>query len=283
MLILSFSTFAQDNDSEAQEVKLEDAPQDVAATPALVSSAETDLGDERHKPYASHWLTSFGFETSKYEVPFEFHGEKKNLNPKDQELSGGRLGFGGQIYLGAGFATTSKVEGYYQGTLFTKAINGGPNEKDVEFASTKRTGSLWGIDAVQSLSYIFEMKTRNPFMGEWTYLYVEPFIEAGVGKGFAYNSVDYKYLLVTANESYRSATSDEFTNAKIGAGVNFTSTSGFFLFLKITQNRYDVTDRKITGAVRPNLATTETSLKGSSKDVKLDPVTIYALGGGYKF
>jgi hypothetical protein len=283
LMILSLSAFAEDAVPEASEVTLENQPTDIAITPALVSSAETDIDDTKHNPYKSHWLTSFGFETSKYETIFDFQGDKKNLSPSKQELTGGRLGFGGQIYLGAGFATTSKVEGYYQGTLFTKAINAAPDEANIEFASTKKVGNVWGFDATQSLSFMFQMKTRNPLMGEWTYLTIEPFIEAGIGKGSAYQSVKYQYLLQTTREYYRSHVSDQYTNAKVSAGINFTATSGFFLYLKATQNRYDITDRKITGAYRHNSDPTETSLKSSPSNVKMDAVTIYALGGGYKF
>ncbi len=280
MLILSFSTFAQDSDSEVTTL---DQPQDKAETPALVSSAETDVDDDKFNPFSSHWLTAFGFETSKYEVPFEYEGTKKNFRKGDQTITGGRLGFGGEIYLGAGFATTSKVEGFYMGSLFTKAKNAGPEDTKIEFASSKKTSSVWGVEASQSLSYIFEMKTRNPFMGEWTYLTVEPFVEAGIGKAFAYNSVNYRYDLADAQEFYRERVSDNLLNARIGGGINFTSRTGYFLYLKATQNRYDVTDRKIKGAYRKNGETADTSLYRKPNNVKMDAVMVFALGGGYKF
>jgi hypothetical protein len=252
-------------------------------TPSLISDADIEKEHEHFERRASHWLTSFGFEMANYEVPFDFRGAKKNFHPNDQQLSGGRLGFGGEIYLGKGFLTTSKVEGYYLGTLFTRSINAGPEETDVEFASTKKSGNLYGMDVSQSLTYLIDMKTKNPFMDEWTYLTCEPFIEAGIGKAIAYNSVQYQYLLSDVRENHREHVSDQILNARIGAGISFTSNTGFFLYIKATQNRYDVTDRKVRGASRPNGQDGETSLKRSDNDVKMDPVTIWALGGGYKF
>ena len=71
-------------------------------------------------------------------------------------------------------------------------------------------------------------------------------------------------------------------NARVGAGFNLTSNSGFFLALKATINRYDVTQRKIDGFTQPNGQAT-TPINETLKDAKIEPVVIYTLGGGYKF
>jgi hypothetical protein len=273
VMSISLSAFAQD---------LESGTPDAASTPAITSSVETKE-EHVHDPSKSHWLTTINFETSKYETPFEFSGQEKNFKPGDQTITGGRIGFGGEIYLGKGFATTSKVEGFYMGSLFTKAKNAAPEDQNIEFAYYTKNSTVWGVEAAQSLSYIFQMKTRNPVMGEWTYLTVEPFIEAGLGKGFANHNLKYKYELSSVQEYYRAHASDNFLNARIGAGVNFTSRQGYFLFLKATQNRYDVTDRKITGARQQNGSPAETLISEKPNNVKMDPVTVFALGGGYKF
>ncbi len=76
-------------------------------------------------------------------------------------------------------------------------------------------------------------------MDEWTYLTVEPYIEAGAGVASAYNRIAYAYDLGTVNEAYRQTMKDNLVNARIGAGINFTSTSGYFLYLRATHNRYD--------------------------------------------
>ncbi len=254
---------------------------------AQVSDADTPVMstevDEDHdfNPRKSHWLTSFGFESLQYPTFYEFQGVKKNFFPDDQELFGGRLGFGGEIYLGAGFMTTSKVEVFYLGTLFSRTLNGGTEDEDVKFAFTKKTGQLFGAEASQSLGFMFDMKTKNPFMDDWAYLTVEPFVEAGVGKAMALNKLNYSYKLDTTDESYRLRVQDELFNAKLSAGVNLTSRSGYYLYLKVTQNRFDVTKREAKQLKKEN-GQGEVSSEPELSD-KIDIVTTYAIGGGYKF
>lgn len=251
-------------------------------TPALVTE---DISVERiHNPRKSHWLSTFGFEGTKYDVPFNFTGAEKSFKPNQQELWGGRIGFGGEIYLGAGFNTVSKVEGYYMGTLFSRVLNAGPEDDDIEFAYSKRTGQIFGVDASQSIGFMFDMKTKNPFMDEWAYLTVEPFIEAGIGMARAYNRVNYSYDTGSSGtqERYKSRINDDLINARVGAGVNLTSTSGFFLYLKATVNRYDITERKSKTYTQPD-GLPGSTVETTDKNAKIDPVTVYALGGGYKF
>lgn len=140
-----------------------------AESPVMQIEVENDRD---FNPYKSHWLVSFNFEGLKYEVPFEFAGARKSIKPRDQELWGGRLGIGGEVYLGAGFMTTTKLEGYYVGTLFARRLNAGPDDEDEDVAYTKRTGQVYGVDVSQSLGYLFNFKTKNPFLDEWAFLTV---------------------------------------------------------------------------------------------------------------
>jgi hypothetical protein len=280
VLLVSTSLYAQETEkTETTEKASVNGP--ALDTPALV----TENLDKRRNfnARASHWLTTFGFEGMKYEVPFEFDGVKRNFNPSQQELWGGRLGLGGEIYLGAGFNTVSKLEGYYMGTLFSETLNGGDVDEDVKFAYTKRTGQILGLDISQSLGFIFDMKTRNPIMREWSYMTVEPYVEAGIGVAQSYHRINYSYELATTNEDYKSVIRDNLTNAKIGAGINFTSSSGFFFYMKATQNRYDITQRKTDLFQRDNSGTISNGPTMKDKNVKIDPITVYAIGGGYKF
>jgi hypothetical protein len=233
-------------------------------------------------PYKNHFITSFGFEAMKYDVPYEFSGVKKNFHPRTQDLYGARLGLGNEIYLGGGVNTTTKVEGYYNGTMFSQILNGGAQDKDVKFAYTKRTGQVYGFDASQSIGVLFNMKAKNPFLDEWTYLTVEPFVEAGLGVGRAYNSINYSYNLDTTNERYKRAINDSLTNMRLGIGVNFTSSESFFFFIKATQSRYNVTSRKIEGFTRQN-GGTDIFESSKPKNVSMDAIMVYSLGGGYKF
>jgi len=230
----------------------------------------------------SHWVNSFGFEGVKYEVPFEFSGAQKTITPGEQELWGGRLGFGREFYLGAGFNATTKLESYYVGTLFAGKENLVSDNDDVDLAYTKETGNVWGIEAIQSIGFLFDMKTKNPFLDEWTYLTVEPYIEAGFGIGWAYNRLDYNYDLNNVSEKYTQKVTDNLLNTRFGGGINFNATTGYFLYLKAFINNYDVIKRKTKTYEMPN-GGSGTTVTDTEKNVEVDPQLTYSIGGGYKF
>lgn len=259
----------------------EQTPPPAVTTPVITTEAPKDDRYIVHKK--SHWITTFGFEGLKYELPFEFRGVKKNFKDRDQELYGARLGIGGQLHLGAGIVTTSKIEGFYNGTLFSKVQNAGPEDDDEDVAQVKRNGGIYGAEISQQLGFIVEFRTKNPFMDEWAYLTFEPFVEAGLGVAQAYNSVSYYYDSAgVIDEGYRQRISDKLTNAKIGAGFNLTGRSGFFMYARGTVNRFDITERKIRNYIKQDQQAPVTDSQ-TIKDAKMDPVTIIAIGGGYKF
>jgi hypothetical protein len=278
-----------------EEKKSEEVVEQVEVAPAVVSTpvaivtptlkTEKVLEEEKtFKTRASHWVTTFTFENSQYELfpdNYSFSG-KKDFESEKHQLWGGRLGFGGEIYLGWGFVTRSMIEGYYHGTLFSQVLNGGDYDSDVKFAYTKKTGQLLGGDASQSFGWMFDLKTVNPFTDEMTYLSIETFVEAGIGKGWAYNKLNYSYDLDTTDERFNIRVRDDLLNARVGAGINMTSNQGFFLSLKATINRYEITQRKINGYIQEN-GNPQTSISEKPENAKIDPVVIYTLGGGYKF
>lgn len=251
----------------------------LGANPILESEV---IENNRYNPRKSHFFIGVNFEGMKMPTAFEFSGVKSNFKPKDQELWGGRLTFGGELYLGAGFMTTTRLEGYYMGTLFSETLNGGTQDADVKFAYTKKHSQVFGGEASQSLGYIFNMKTKNPIMEEWSYLTVEPFIEFGVGVGRAYNNINYKYELETTDELYKLKVNDDLINSKIAFGVNFTSSHGFYFFLKATQNRFDIKNQKSRQVVRINGSGTDV-VTNPKFDDKIHTNMTYAIGGGYKF
>ena len=262
----------------------EDSPQPMINTETPTVTTEIPVEEKDFNSRESHWFNVFGFESLKYRAPFDFVGVEKTLTARDQELWGGRLGFGGEIYLGLGLVTTTKVEGYYVGTLFSQVLNAGPDDVDEEFAFSKKTGQVFGVDATQTLGFMFEMKTKNPFLDEWSYLMVEPYAEFGVGRGWAQSRVNYHYDTgpTGTQEDYRQTMRDDLVNTRVGGGINFTSRSGYFLFLKTYVNRFDVTQRKIRTYEKPDGGSATTS-SDTDKDVKIKPITTFALGGGYKF
>lgn len=281
---------APEETEKKREIILEDpkeAAEKAAATDTSgnspVMTTEVPKEKRNFNPLESHWVTSYGFEGMKYDTDFNFDGEEKSFSPGEIELWGGRIGLGGEIYLGAGFLTTSKVEGYYNGTLFNRVLNAGPEDDDVEFAYSKITGQVYGIDISQSIGYIFDMKTYNP-LGEWTYLTIEPYVEVGVGRAWSYTKVNYNYNTgATTNEGYKKRSEDELVNARFGGGINFTANTGFFFYIKAHVNSFDITKRESEEYKRPDQAPTGTTTSTESTDAKIDPKTTYAIGGGYKF
>lgn len=280
-----------DDDQPREEPK--DEPKKIAdqtpppslSTPVITTEAPRDNRYINHQK--SHWITTFGFEGLKYELPFEFEGERRNVRDRDQELYGGRMGVGGQLYIGGGFFTTSTAEGFYVGTLTKNVQVADPNVEDEEAGTFKRTGGLYGVELAQNLGFMFEFRTKNPFMDEWAYLTIEPFVEAGIGVARAYNAVHYQYDTGTSatgvQEKYKKRMSDELTNARVGAGFNLTGRTGFFMTAKVSVNRYDITKRKVDSYAQQDDGTITNPDTVTQKDVKIDPITVITIGGGYKF
>ena len=266
-----------------EEVKVAEAPK---ATPKAESKSELD-DDDRFNSRKSHWVTTFGFETTKYTLPLDFNGSQKTFGETERDLYGGRLGVGREFYLGWGFLLQGRVEGYYMGTLF-EGIKTADPEFSTEVSNRKDTGSLYGAEAVGHLGWMFDYKTRNPFLGDMTYMAMELFVEAGVGRGKSYQRREYKFDASTV-DFYDFIMEDEFTTATVSAGVNFLSTSsGFFLYLRATQSSLAIDkrtgrSRTLEGATAGTSTSTATLVKFSEKDPDVDPITVFALGGGYKF
>ena len=299
-VLISLSAYAQDDElltdpgpenstpvltttpPDDTEKELLTPPNPEVTTPVLTSSDNPDK-IRVFNPRKGHLITTFGFEGLKYEVPFDFrsNNNKKNFHPGTQDLFGARFGLGAEIYIGGGLNTTSKIEGYYVGTLFTKKRSADPDVPDVEeYAYYKKTGGLYGVDVAQSLGYLIDMKTYS-VMGTMVQLTFEPFAEIGAGMAKAYNAIAYNYE-TSFKESYRLRVSDDLLVGRIGGGFNIISGQGYFLHVKITQAKYDITKRKLAGRTTQSDGTTF-SHDGSDNDVKIDPITTFIIGGGYKF
>ncbi len=256
------------------------------AEPKIESKAQVDDEDMPFNHRKSHWIGNFGFETTKYTLPLNFTGASDYFKKKERELHGGRLGFGREFYLGAGFLFQGRVDGYYMGTLFEGIKTADPNFPGTEVSNEKDTGSYYGVDAMAHLGWMFDYKTKNPFLGDMAYLAMEFFIEAGVGKGRSYQRKQYNFEAASVDQ-YDFIMEDDFTTNSITGGFNILSTSsGFYLTLKATQVNISLDRRRIREKIL------EGGAPGSSVDqfdkrrddnADIDPVTIFALGGGYKF
>jgi|GEM_PF-2506552 len=272
-----------------EEVVVETQVEPVAepkAEPKIESTAQIDDEDMPFNHRKSHWIANFGFETVKYTVPLEFAGASEDFGEKDRDLYGARLGFGRDFYLGAGFLFQGRVDGYYMGTLFEGIQTADPEFPGTEVSNEKDTGSYYGADAVAHLGWMFDYKTKNPFLGDMAYLAMELFVEAGVGKGRSYQRKEYNFDAASVDQ-YDFIMEDEFTTQTVSAGINILSTSsGFYLYLKGTQvnlslDKRDIREKRLEGGASGSSA--GSFVKRSDNSADIDPVTIFALGGGYKF
>jgi hypothetical protein len=238
--------------------------------------------DEEYKPFVnrrSHWVINFAGEGLEYVLPFSFDGVK-DFDEENRGLSGARLGLGREFYIPGGFLIGPRLDAYYLGTLFEKVKTAGAELNNEPVSGTKDSGSLYGVDAVMHLGWMFEYKTKNPFLNEMVNMAMELFVEGSVGKAQAWNKKRY-YYDTTSYEGYRHTIADNIDSRSFGGGINLLSTtSGFFLQLKSMTTTFDITQRKET-----IFDTTTPSRNGTFKshDVDIDPVTVYTFGGGYKF
>jgi hypothetical protein len=229
-----------------------------------------------HNALKSQWIFSLGAEQSRYYLPWDYTSPSKNFRHKGRTLSGGRFTFGREFSLFAGLIASTKIEGYYLGTLFTKAETGG-QEAGIDITQTKRTGQLAGADVVLSLGYSFPMSFRDLFIGQMNYLRFEPYVEIGTGRAWAFNKLYYTDIRDGGRE-YEHIFSDVLLNSRLSIGFNLTSLSNYFMYVRATANDFTISertiDRRVDGASDPTIKQT---------DAKMAPVMIYAVGGGYKF
>lgn len=272
-------TPSKETDAEAE---LYEKPSPEVSTPVVTTlEADQPRGGKEFNPRKSHLVTSFSFEGLKYEFEQGYDGAKKDFKDTERELYGARLGVGYEMYLGAGFNTTTKLNGFYVGTLFEQKQTADPDVEDIDFAFSKRTSSFWGAEIAQSIGFLFDMRSKNLF-GDMVKLTIEPFVEAGVGKAFAYNRINYFYDTTgtTAGgtrEAYRRTVSDNLTTMRLSAGFNVISTQGYFLHVMASVVNLDLTDRDVEE--RTNFV--DNASPAFTED--LDPTVSYTLGGGYKF
>ncbi len=271
-------------ESSEPEIQLSDAEKK-SEMPVLSSEV---TNDEEFTAKKSHWQALYAFEMFKLQTPFKFTNGKNNkiFTEEDEQLFGGRLGFGRNLYIGGGLNTTSRLEAFYAGAAFGNVKTANP-DADQNISTKKVNGQNYGADICQSLGFIFEAKMMNPFMDQMTYMTIEPFVEVGAGVSNARSKASYDYDTGAYVDHYRHTIDDKIANARIGAGINIAGRTGFFMFLRVTQNRYKILNRKTTGYTQPN-GQSSTDLdtdaqRKADKNVNINPITMFTLGGGYSF
>lgn len=234
-----------------------------------------------YNPQKSNWVSSFGFEAQGLPVERDYQGQGKSFVDKNELLAGARLGVGREFYLGAGFFTRTSIEGYFVGTLFepTKAVT--KEDKKATTSYTQKKGNIWGGEVSQTLSYITEFNAPS-FIGEHKVkMYFEPFVEAGIGMGKTYFRFDYTMRTASINEDYRKVLDNTFISQKLSVGMNFISTTGYFLTLKASQLAHQVGESKSY-----EMAGNGGGMNRRDIDQKNETINLsysYYLGGGYKW
>jgi hypothetical protein len=289
-----------DNPNEAP-AKAEDAfkpdpPErklDITETPSISSVPLEDINKKKFNPLESHWLFGMSIEGSAYPTPFNFQGDKATYQDvgkkkQTQTIFGPRFFWGGEFYLGKGLMTSTRLEGYFQSTIFKDTKTADPLKPTTTIAEDQTVAQLWGGDLVQTLSYVFEVKVKNHLVDEISYLTIEPFIEAGIGTAKAYNYKKYYWDTSGAvspdgvSEFYQDRIKEDLINHRFGAGIQLTSRQGFFFHLRVTQNNYHVSSRSETGYYKTTNAPV-VNINNSGITDKVHQIMIYSLGGGFKF
>jgi hypothetical protein len=259
---------------------------DTGMAPLPVAKLEKKIESGDFKAREGHWLGTFAFEGMGYPLPFDFKEATKpkyRFKEKDRGLYGVRMGFGREIYLGGGFMTSSRGELYYLGTLFEKKKYIEDNGTKLDFSFVKDSGQIYGGEVVQTLSYLIDFGAKNPIMEESSRLVFEPFVEGGLGIGKSYNKKNYEFKVAgQTDERYKQSYDDTLANIKLGLGFQITSSEGYFLTVKVSQNQYIATTRESKTYKKPDGAP-GVSTSDKQSGVSLDQITMFTLGGGYKF
>lgn len=249
---------------------------------ALAAPIQSATSVDEKKPFSStenHVIGLFSFEKSRYSFPAEYQGEKESFKKDSRDLFGLRLGAGPEWYLGKGFDFGFRGDVYYLGTAFERGEN--PDNLSDSQAREKNSGQLYGADAVAHLGWNFDYKIRNPLIDEISSLTGEFFVEAGAGLGQAWNRKNYYYRANNVDEYYQLNVSEKFASTTIAVGFNAISRSGYLFFLRAAQLDTKVSEVTLKGRSRAN--GTEDIIDETLRNVSASPLTLFSIGGGYKF
>jgi hypothetical protein len=250
-------------------------------SPAPVSTQALAEGNDKFNHRASHWVGQFAFESLQYETPHSFSGQNREISDTTPELLGIRVGIGREAYLGGGFLMGARLDGYYFGLIQTDER--ASRKLTEEQSAMENTGQLFGGDAIGHLGWMFDYRTKNPFLGEMTYMSMELFVEAGLGVGRGYHRKDYFYEVGTRDD-YDRIIEDSFNTQILSIGANFLSTTtGYFFTLRGSRYTHDITKRTIRESSQVFGGGVVTKDQVTLEDVAMDPIMVFSLGGGYKF
>jgi hypothetical protein len=228
----------------------------------------------------SNWLFEMGYSSLPYEVVMPvYDGSYDKVKAKeDLSLSGLNLGFGGQIYFGAGFSSTIKIVGTHY-RAFEDVTAKAAEDIDLDLVKLDFTHEVTTAEASGSLDYLIET----------SYFGVQPFVAFAVGVGESKTERDYDYDGLSGGDNpnpeiYDVTSKEKFNYNKITLGLNFISKIGITSFFSVSQYSMVKTDREIKGKFTTQAQQTPQRVDSESEDLNEDSsMTVASVGFGYLF
>ena len=240
-----------------------------------------EFGVDDYNAQKSKWKFDVGFNYLDYPTRLPvFDGQfYKNKELENYEIYGLNLGFGRDLYLGAGFSITGRLGSFYYAT-FDNQTGKASKEIDLELASNRREHNLYGADAQISLNYIIEGSVVD----------FQPFVFGGVGVGTANIQREYKFLGIGTDaasqeqdrELYDVKLEDSFSYREAGLGINFISKRGITGHLKASKRTLALNERKVKGQIKEEGQTTRNISINENTSSEFD-VWSASVGMGFLF
>lgn len=228
----------------------------------------------------SKWVFDFGANFMAYPTNLpSFEGVHENIKGQENyNLYGLNLGFGRELYLGAGLSTTIKVNGLYSKTL-DRTVGQASEDVDIELANTSSDHMMMSGEASASINYLFETKSIG----------IQPFVEFALGTGQATIQREYEYRGLEGGinpnpELYDIRMDEDFNYARSTVGINFISATGLVFYTKASRLGMVVTEREYTGKIQEAGAKSSTNQNDKKTNLnESNEVMMYSLGMGFMF
>jgi hypothetical protein len=228
----------------------------------------------------SNWLFELGYSHLPYELVLpEFEGKYDKVKEKEEvQLSGLSLGFGGQVYFGAGFSSTLKL-GVTHYQAFENVEGKATEELDDEnLAEYKLDQTVQTAEATLGFEYLIETR----------YMGIQPFVSFSLGTGKSAVQRLYEYdeddvITTDSPEKYDVEANEEFNYNKISLGINFISSKGLTSYFTVSQMSINKTDREFKGEATNQAGAVPVESVGSTEIDETSSVTVASIGLGYMF
>lgn len=228
----------------------------------------------------SKWVFDVGANYMAYPTTLPgFKGTHANIEENsDHDIYGINLGFGGELYFGAGLSSTIKIGGFYSKTM-NETTGKAAKDVDIDLAEKSTDHMVSGGEASISLNYLFETKSYG----------IQPFAEFGLGAGTAQVEQRYSYEGLEGGtnpnpESYDVKVEEGFSYARSTVGLNVISATGILFFTKVSRLGMVVNKREVKGTIKTAAKSSEQDVSSKKTDInESNEVFMATLGMGFLF